>query len=74
MSDNTTPKDVRRAKNYIYSRGLNSSDILPKQLAITSKKLGKPFKEILTMLAIVKMRGQGQGEAPLGKALARDDT
>jgi len=70
---NVTPKEAQRARAFLLSKGFNSNEIPPKLFAITAKKTGKPFGELLKILAIVKSRGQGRGQSELGDILAKND-
>lgn len=59
-----TGRDMRKARDFLFSRGLNNRDIDPKMFAMWSRKLGKDFDDLLKIIAVIKMKGQGLGQAP----------
>lgn len=65
-------REIQQARKAIYDRGLNSTDISPKLLALTAKRTKKTFADLLSFIAILKTRGQGRGEAPEAQSLAGD--
>jgi hypothetical protein len=63
-----TGRDARKARDFLFSRGLNNRDIDPKLFATWSKKLGKDFDDLLKIIAAMKMKGQGMGQAPMAES------
>ena len=58
-----TGKEVRQARRFIFKHGLTSHDIPPRLFAITAKKLDKSFTELLSIIAKLRMGGQGVGQS-----------
>ena len=58
------PSDIRQARAFLRARNISSSEIPPRLFALTSERLKKPFKELLRLLAILKMGTQGRGQSP----------
>lgn len=62
-----TSKEIREARAYLQKRNLTTSDVSPKDFATLAKRFGKPFSEVLELIAHLQMRGQG--EHPAGKTV-----
>ena len=59
------PTLVKQAGEFLQAAGLQMS---PRELAVLSKALGKPFSEVVQSVARMSMGGQGAGPAPIATA------
>lgn len=62
-----TNEEIRKARAFIYGKGFNANEIQPRLFALTAKKTGKQFSEVLELIAFLQMRGQGLGASPKGQ-------
>lgn len=57
------PKEVRQARAFLRQRKIETQDISPRLFAMTAKKTGKTFLDLLKTIARLKMGGQGVGQS-----------
>jgi len=57
-----SPQLIKQADEFVKSSGLQMS---PRELAVLSKSLGKPFEEVIQALSRMQMGGQGAGPVPV---------
>ncbi len=57
------PKEVRQARKFLRDQKLTTVDISPKLFAITAKRTKQSFRELLAVVARLKMAGQGLGQS-----------
>lgn len=57
-----SPQLIKSAEEFIAKTGLTMS---PRELAVLSKALGKPFTDVITALSRMMMGGQGGGQAQM---------
>lgn len=55
-----TPKEVRKARAFLYGRGITGRDINPRRFANTAKELNIGFQQLLQFIARMYAGGQGQ--------------
>lgn len=65
-----SPKEVRQARAFLQMRGFETSMMPPRLFAMTAKREGKTFGELLNLIARLKMGGQGLGQSPEAEQLA----
>ena len=58
------PATVKGAQQYLVQRGLDQK-ITPRQLAITSRALGKSFDDVVKAIMFMEKEGQGMGPSPM---------
>lgn len=56
-----TPPEVRKARAFLRSHGINSNEIPPRKFANSAKELNRGFRELLRY--IMQLRGGGQGQS-----------
>lgn len=52
-------REVRKARSFLYTRGITAREISPRRFAAAAKELDTSFGELLRMIAQLKMGGQG---------------
>lgn len=57
-----SPQLVKQADEFVKANGLQMS---PRELAVLSKALGKPFNEVIQAISRMQMGGQGAGPVPV---------
>jgi hypothetical protein len=58
------PATVKAAGAFLAERGMQGA-MTPRQLAVTSRALGRPFSDIVRMVMMFQSGGQGSGPAPI---------
>ena len=61
-----SPELVKQANEFLKSTGLQMS---PRELAVMSKALGKPFAEVVQAVSRLMMAGSGAGPAPIAQGM-----
>jgi len=55
-----TPPEVRKARAFLRSNGVNSKQVPPRKLANSAMELNKGFREVLRLIMHLRSGGQGQ--------------
>lgn len=61
-----SPELVKQANEFIKAAGVQMS---PRELAVLSKALGKPFTDVVTAISRMALQGQGAGPAPIAQGM-----
>lgn len=69
-SYSVSSQEVQQARAYLFSKGIPTIDVNPRDFAESSKKLGKNFDELLRFIALLKLGGQGVGQSPVASRYA----
>lgn len=56
-----TPPEVRKARAFLRSKNITSSEVPPRKFANSAKELNKGFRELLRY--IMQLRGGGQSQS-----------
>ena len=57
-----SPKEIRKARSFLYARGLPVQTISPRRFASAAKELGIGFRELLAFIARLYGAGQNQSQ------------
>lgn len=57
-----TPPEVRKARAFLRSKGVNSKEVPPRKLANAAKELNKGFRETIKLIMSLRSGGQGQSQ------------
>lgn len=60
MASKPVPREIRKARSFLRTRGIVSKDIPPRRFAAAAKELDISFFELLQYIARMFMGGQGQ--------------
>lgn len=55
-----TPPEVRKARAFLRSKGINTKEIPPRKFANAAKELNRGFRELLKFIMHLMSGGQGQ--------------
>jgi hypothetical protein len=56
------PKETRKARAFLRSKGISTQEIPPRKLANAAKELNKGFREVLRLLMRLRSGGQNQAQ------------
>ena len=66
-----SPKEVRRARAFLFGKGARAGDIPPRKFANAAKELNIGFQQLLQFIARLYAGGQGQQQFRL-EVIARE--
>ncbi len=55
-----TPPEVRKARAFLRSKGINTREIPPRKFASSAKELDRGFRDLLKFIMRLMSGGQGQ--------------